>query len=599
MRFNAGEFRHETEIPFSVQVIDNPPQDELQALSLYHAPHVYKSSTGNLNRITRCKARMAHSTYIIAPIAEQGFYASKVIQQDRAERLIQYQREYVERAGVLIKIDGYLGNAPESPAAQWLYTPEGANIAGMQQILAFPRTVVEDPERLAQPFRPQFRLIMTPGCLSPETPGQVAVIVDLENWTTYVMGSDYFGESKKGMLRMLNEYVYQLGGLVLHAGAKAVTIGGNRVMMAVMGLSGTGKTTTTFSHQGERTEPIQDDMVCLWPNGRCTVTENGCFAKTAGLTEKSEPVIYRGTLSPDAWVENGYLDEDGDYDFNKEILTPEEVNHWRVALLHTGAPLKNLDAYIAGEVKIEEVLDEYGVPQDGWDFVTWTQNGRSIIPMSAIENAASLDNIPPIESLGILNRDEGADAATPGVVRFVSPEQAAAYFMLGETTKTSAAGKDRGKTRSPFTQPFFPRAPSLQAKRFEELAAQMPDLQLWLMNTGYVGGDQRDVAAGNAHKVKIRHSSAMLEGLLGQTIIWKTDPDFGYEIVDVDAPENASLLERVPDEILNPILFFERRNRLDQYRAWVERMKESRREYLLRMGVDEEILRQVHHFGRL
>ena len=35
---------------------------------------------------------------------------------------------------------------------------------------------------------------------------------------------------------------------------------------------------------------------------------------------------------------------------------------------------------------------------------------------------------------------------------------------------------------------------------------------------------------------------------------------------------------------------------MDQYREWVERMKEERREYLLRMGVEEEILRQVHHF---
>ncbi len=599
MKFNAGQFRHDPRIPFSVQVIDNPTQNELRALSLYHAPHVYKSATGNLNRITRCKARMAHSTYLIAPIHEQGFYSSKVIRGERAERLIQHQREYIERAGVLIRIDGYLGNSAEAPAAQWLFTPDGANIAGMQQILAFPRTALETPAQLAEPFAPQFRLIMTPGCLSPETPGQVAVIVDLENWTTYVMGSDYFGESKKGMLRMLNEYVYQLGGLVLHAGAKAVTVGGQRVMMAVMGLSGTGKTTTTFSHQGEKTEPLQDDMVSLWPNGRCTVTENGCFAKTAGLTEKSEPVIYRGTLSPDAWVENGYMDEAGEYDFDKGMLSPAEVHYWRVALLHTGAPLKNLDAYVAGEVKIEDVLDDHGVPNDGWDFVAWTQNGRSIIPMSAIENAASLESIPPIQSLGILNRDEGFDAATPGVVRFVTPEQAAAYFMLGETTKTSAAGKERGKTRSPFTQPFFPRAPYLQARRFEQLAAQMPDLQLWLMNTGYVGGDQRDVEAGSAHKVKIRHSSAMLEGLLGQTIVWKPDPDFGYEIVDVAAPENAGLLAKVPDEILNPLLFFARRGRMELYRQWVERIKEARREYLLRMGVEEEILRQVHHFGRL
>lgn len=595
MTNRGGEFRHSPEIPYSVQIIDNPTQEELRSLSQYHTPHIYQSSCGNLNRITRCKARMAQSTYIIAPITEQVFYSSKVMMKERAERLIHYQREYIERGGILIRIDGYQGQGPKAPAVQWLYTSEGANIAGMQQILSFPRSANETEQQQREPFRPQLRVIMTPGCLSSETPGQVAVIVDLKNWTTYVLGSDYFGESKKGMLRMLNEYIYQLGGLVLHAGAKAVTVGGRRVMVAVMGLSGTGKTTTTFSHQGDRTEPIQDDMICLWPDGACTVTENGCFAKTYGLREETEPVIYRGTMSRDAWIENGYLDKDGEYDFSKEILSPEEVNHWRVALLYAGAPLNNLEAYVGGEVKLEDVLDEYGLVKDGWDFIQWTQNGRSIIPMTAIENAGSLDEIPPIQSLGMLNRDEGPLAGTPGILRFVSPEQAAAYFMLGETSKTSAAGKERGKTRSPFTQPFFPRPPNLQARRFDELASRIPDLQLWLMNTGYVGGDQKDVDAGVALKVKIRHSSAMLEALLAERIVWRMDPDFGYEIVDVNAPGNRPLLEKVPEEILNPVLFYQRRERLEQYLQWVEWIKEDRRAYLLKLGVDDRILYQVHH----
>jgi phosphoenolpyruvate carboxykinase (ATP) len=362
-----------------------------------------------------------------------------------------------------------------------------------------------------------------------------------------------------------------------------------------MGLSGTGKTTTTFSRQGEKTEPIQDDMLVLWPGGRCSVTENGCFAKTYGLTEESEPVIYRGTVHPDAWVENGYLDLDRGltYDFSKGILTPKEVNDWRVALLFTGAPLDNLEAYVKGEVTLAQILDADGVPKDGWDFVQWTQNGRSIIPMAAIEDAADMDKIPPIQSLGILNRDEGPEAATPGVVRFASAEQAATYFMLGETSKTSAAGKERGKTRSPFTQPFFPRMPHLQARRFEQLASEMPALQLWLMNTGYIGGDQRDVDAGVALKVKIRHSSAMLEALLADRIVWKRDPDFGYEIVDLAAAGNRALREAVPDEILNPVLHFEHRGRMADYRRWVEKMKSERLAFLQKLGVEHRFLEQV------
>jgi phosphoenolpyruvate carboxykinase (ATP) len=366
---------------------------------------------------------------------------------------------------------------------------------------------------------------------------------------------------------------------------------GGQLTVAVLGLSGTGKTTTTFSKQGELAQPIQDDMVCLWQGGMATVTENGCFAKTYGLTPETEPVLYYGTMHPDAWVENAFQDDEGDYDFSKGELTPNEVRYWRETLIETGANAENVDAYIRGEVRFEDAVDEHGIPKDGWDFVVWTQNGRSIIPMSAIRDAVDFTaQIPPVRSMGILNRDEGREAAMPGILRFTSPQQAAGYFMLGETSKTSAAGKERGKTRSPFTQPFFPRAHGLQATRFKEIAATMDNADMWLMNTGYVGGDQRDVEAGNALKVKIKHSSAMLEAMFKGGVKWKVDPDFGYEVIDADAPENAALVEKVPAEILNPRKFYEKNGRLEEYRAWVEKMKRERKEFLESYGVDQEIV---------
>jgi len=151
---------------------------------------------------------------------------------------------------------------------------------------------------------------------------------------------------------------------------------------------------------------------------------------------------------------------------------------------------------------------------------------------------------------------------------------------LGETTKTSAAGKEVGKTRSPFTQPFFPRSFGLQASRFSELVASMPSTSLWMMNTGYVGSNI---------KVKIRHSSAMLEALLAGNIAWKTDPDFGYDIVDIDSPANVDLLATVPAEILNPTLAIEE----EIYRDWVERMKKDRREFLRSHNVAATIINTI------
>ncbi|MCD6086642.1 MAG: phosphoenolpyruvate carboxykinase (ATP) [Candidatus Hydrothermae bacterium] len=579
--------------PYNVKYIENPTQEELREITLKHVPAALLSAYNNIDRITKRKARMQKNTYIIAPLSDAGLYSVKVMEPDRARKILDIQREYIEKQGELIEIDGYYGIGDKAVAIQCFYTKEGANVAGMQQVLAFPRERVEPPERLKEPFRPQFRLVMTPGLELPDMPDKMAIIVDLEHWTTYVMNSDYFGESKKGILRMFNEFVYQRGGLVLHAGAKVVKLGNERWAVAIMGLSGTGKTTTTFSKQGELTQPIQDDMIALWPDGSYSVTENGCFAKTFGLKPETEPVIYKGTIDPKAWVENVYMNEDGTYDFSKQVLTPEEVKRWREIFIVTGADPKNVDDYIAGRVKAEDVVNEYGVPEDGWDFVVWTQNGRSIIPLASIENVADLNDLPPLKFLGMLNRDEGKDAATPGIVRFTSPEQAAGYFMLGETSKTSAAGKERGKTRSPFTQPFFPRVHRLQAERFSELAAKNPGIINWLMNTGYVGGDARDEAEGKALKVKIRHSSAMLEHLFLGNIKWKLDPDFHYEIVDVDAPENAELLKKVPAEILNPRLFYEKAGRLDEYKEWVARMKKEREEFLRKHGVREEIIRAV------
>ena len=59
----------------------------------------------------------------------------------------------------------------------------------------------------------------------------------------------------------------------------------------IVGLSGTGKTTTTFTTQ-LGSKPAQDDFIALMPGGKVYTTENGCFAKTFGLDPGYEPAIY-------------------------------------------------------------------------------------------------------------------------------------------------------------------------------------------------------------------------------------------------------------------------------------------------------------------
>ncbi len=580
--------------PYNVNYIKNPDQKTMQELALKHVPGIIRSKYGNLDRITKNKARMAKYTYIIVKPDNTQQYSHNTIPLNKAEILINAQKEYIESKGTLVEIDGYIGNKLDrAVGVQWLFTLEGINIAGMQQVLSFPRNIVESNDMLDKPFNPIFRIVYTPWMKAIDMPGEQAILVDLENYITYVIGPDYFGESKKGALRMFNDYIYKKGGLVLHAGMKSVKIGNTFLGMSIMGLSGTGKTTTTFSKQGDATYPIQDDMIAIWPDTQVSITENGAFAKTYGLKKETEPIIFKGTLNKDAWVENVFFNADGSYDFSKDVLTKNDVKRLKEILILTGANEKNINDYIEGRVRLEDKIDKYGIPYDGWDFLVWTQNGRSIIPMKAIENAGDLNDIPSIKFMGILNRDEGKDAATPGIIKFSSPEQAAGYFMLGETSKTSAAGKERGKTRSPFTQPFFPLEFGLQAIRFSELVAKMPDVVLWLMNTGYVGGDALDTKNGKALKVKISHSSAMLEALIKNEIVWKEDPDFHYYIVDTTNPKNKELLKVVPEKILNPVKLFEEQNRMEEYQAWIKKMKTERKKFLQKYRVDEEIINAV------
>ena len=121
----------------------------------------------------------------------------------------------------------------------------------------------------------------------------------------------------------------------------------------------------------------------------------------------------------------------------------------------------------------------------------------------------------------------------------------------------------------------------------------MPNVGLWMMNTGFVGGDAVSVKAGRGLKVKIRHSSAMLEAMLKDEVVWTKDPDFGYEVVDVDAPENAELLQKVPQAILNPRRYYQSTGNLAGYEAWVLQMKAERRSFLQSYAVDESIISAV------
>ena len=62
---------------------------------------------------------------------------------------------------------------------------------------------------------------------------------------------------------------------------------------------------------------------------------------------------------------------------------------------------------------------------------------------------------------------------------------AARYFMLGETTGTSAGGtSEAGKAlRVPGTNPFFTMDDALQANRFHDLLQTMPQVEVYIVKS--------------------------------------------------------------------------------------------------------------------
>jgi phosphoenolpyruvate carboxykinase (ATP) len=163
--------------------------------------------------------------------------------------------------------------------------------------------------------------------------------------------------------------------------------------------------------------------------------------------------------------------------------------------------------------------------------------------------------------------------------------QAAAYFMLGETTGTSAGGKDEeGKfLRVPGTNPFFPRDMADMGNRMLELL-DGHEVQAFVLNTGRVGGG--DDHPGSK-KVTIPYSSAIVAGIVEGTIEWTGDPDFGYDV--------AAAVPGVDDiEILQPRRLYDRQGRAGEHAAMAARLKRERKEFLSSFpGLDESLAKSL------
>jgi phosphoenolpyruvate carboxykinase (ATP) len=297
---------------------------------------------------------------------------------------------------------------------------------------------------------------------------------------TLILGSDYKGENKKAMLRQVMYWAKKQGNLGLHAASKVVRVFREGKLrdcgIILFGLSGTGKTALScHSHwlrPPERVIIRQDDVVILKADGSAVGTEESFYLKTDGLEPTSQPLLYAASISPRAILENVCVEpETGRVDFFDTTLTS-----------NGRAMVKRRDiAFTDDDIDLEKV-----------HFVIFITRRSDILP--------------PVARL--------------------SPEWAAAAFMLGESVETSAGDPTQaGKAlRVVGTNPFIVGSEEAEGNTFLNILRNNPDIQCFLLNTGKVGGADR------GQKITVKDSVKILEMIARDGIIWQKDNFWGYEV---------------------------------------------------------------------
>ena len=342
---------------------------------------------------------------------------------------------------------------------------------------------------------PHFRLVYIPEW--QEKDRQIVALP--EAGVTFVLGSDYYGEAKKGFLRMGMWHAKQRGMLGLHAGAKVIKVRDKlgklrRLGMLLFGLTATGKTTHTCHHHGlqdngQGIEILQDDVVFLQRDGGILGTEKGFYIKTDSLDPQIQPILYQAATRPDALFENVMVDYKGGVDFADETLTG---------------------------------------------------NGRCIIQRDdlGIHKSEGVD-LPPAEELdGLIVAFITRRNTVVPIVSRITPEQAAAAFMLGESIESSGSDPRRAgeSVREVGTNPFIVGDEAEEGNIFYEIIkAHEGQIQCYLLNTGGVGEIREETPEGKIVKQKVRRiqipeMAAIIRAVALGAIEWQKSPAFGYEV---------------------------------------------------------------------
>ena len=386
------------------------------------------------------------------------------------------------------------------------------------------------------------------------TPGPEMTLIDIPEWQekdrqilvfpderlTLVLGSDYYGEVKKGFLRMAMWEAKKRGMLGLHAGSKMIRARGSddkiqRIGMIIFGLTATGKTTHSchdhdLDGEGEGVEIVQDDVVFLHKDGSALGSEWGYFIKTDGLTLHDQPLLYHAASQKDALFENVLVDYQGKVHFQDETLTG---------------------------------------------------NGRGIIQRQDLGDSMSPTiNLPPLKEMDklIVAFITRRNTVLP-IAAKLTPAQAACAFMLGESIESTGGDPKRaGETvRVVGTNPFIIGDESNEGNWFYDFLMKNEDrVECYQLNTGGVGEIMERLPDGTKKiirkvtRVEISEMASIIRGICRETIEWTEEPNFGTM---VPSSVDGADLDR-----LNPLKFYEK----EDVDKMVIQLKKERVDYMSR-----------------
>ncbi len=479
---------------FESKNVFKPSQDELKAMAFEHGTGTkfgnYAFGSTVKNRSAPLTVALGSSRVMSAKLNPR----QKQIVQNLPATL-QDVHEYIKKAPFVCVQRTMGDNDSFNPTCRLFVSTQRREMVRLAYMVG--KTL---PDHRENPDEPLLQILHIPEW--QEKDRQVLVFPEIR--TTYVLGTDYYGEDKKGFLRMAMYEAKQRGMLGLHAGAKVLRASDRksgkikRYSMVIFGLTATGKTTHTchdhgLTEEGEGIEIVQDDVIFLRDDGSAYGPEIGFYLKTEGVDPRILPLIYHAVAQPGAIFENVLVDYQGNVAFGDRTLTG---------------------------------------------------NGRGIMQRDDFgkDRSESL-NIPPLTQLDgmIILFVTRRNTVVPPVSR-LNAEQAAAAFMLGESIESSGSDPARAgeSVRVVGMNPFIVGDLAQEGNMMYKFAKDHQDkLQFYLFNTGGVGEiaeakDGKRVVLQHPEDIGIPESAAIIRAIARGEIEWKS-----WDYFNVSVPESV------------------------------------------------------------